>query len=50
MQPATVGVRVTGSLTVRGRTRPLSFDANVSATAARCGWTPRSQSTGRTSA
>jgi polyisoprenoid-binding protein YceI len=31
MQPASGGVRVTGSLTVRGRTRPLSFDANVSA-------------------
>jgi polyisoprenoid-binding protein YceI len=26
-------VRVTGSLTVRGRTRPLSFDAKISATA-----------------
>jgi polyisoprenoid-binding protein YceI len=33
MQPASGGVRVTGSLTVRGRTRPLSFDAKVSATA-----------------
>ena len=33
MQPATGGVRVTGSLTVRGRTRPLSFDAKVSAAA-----------------
>jgi polyisoprenoid-binding protein YceI len=33
MQPATEGVRVTGSLTVRGRTRPLSFDAKVSAAA-----------------
>ena len=33
MQPASGGVRVTGSLTVRGRTRPLSFDATVSATA-----------------
>jgi polyisoprenoid-binding protein YceI len=32
MQPAGAGVRVTGSLTVRGRTRPLSFDATVSAT------------------
>ena len=32
MQPATGSVRVTGSLTVRGRTRPLSFDAMVSAT------------------
>ena len=31
MQPASGGVRVTGSLTVRGRTRPLSFDAKVSA-------------------
>ena len=31
MQPATGSVRVTGSLTVRGRTRPLSFDAMVSA-------------------
>ena len=33
IQPASGGVRVTGSLTVRGRTRPLSFDATVSATA-----------------
>jgi polyisoprenoid-binding protein YceI len=33
MQPAGEGVRVTGSLTVRGRTRPLSFDATVSAAA-----------------
>jgi polyisoprenoid-binding protein YceI len=33
MQPAGGGVRVTGSLTVRGRTRPLSFDAKVSAAA-----------------
>jgi polyisoprenoid-binding protein YceI len=33
MQPASGGVRVTGSLTVGGRTRPLSFDAKVSATA-----------------
>jgi polyisoprenoid-binding protein YceI len=32
MQPAGAGVRVTGSLTVRGRTRPLAFDAAVSAT------------------
>ncbi len=32
MQPTTGGVRVAGSLTVRGRTRPLSFDAKVSAT------------------
>ena len=32
MQPANEGVRVTGSLTVRGRTRPLSFDAKISAT------------------
>jgi polyisoprenoid-binding protein YceI len=31
MQPASGGARVTGSLTVRGRTRPLSFDAKVSA-------------------
>jgi YceI-like domain len=31
VQPASGGVRVTGSLTVRGRTRPLSFDAKVSA-------------------
>jgi polyisoprenoid-binding protein YceI len=29
--PASEGVRVTGSLTVRGRTRPVSFDAKVSA-------------------
>ena len=33
MRPASEGVRVTGNLTVRGRTRPLSFDAKVSATA-----------------
>jgi polyisoprenoid-binding protein YceI len=33
MQPAGGGVQVTGSLTVRGRTRPLSFDAKVSAAA-----------------
>jgi polyisoprenoid-binding protein YceI len=33
IQPADGGARVTGSLTVRGRTRPLSFDANVSAAA-----------------
>jgi polyisoprenoid-binding protein YceI len=30
MQPASGAVRVTGRLTVRGRTRPLSFDASVS--------------------
>ncbi|MGD0243873.1 MAG: YceI family protein [Streptosporangiaceae bacterium] len=34
MQPTGGGVRVAGSLTVRGRTRPLAFDATVSATAA----------------
>jgi polyisoprenoid-binding protein YceI len=33
IQPAGGGVQVTGSLTVRGSTRPLSFDAKVSATA-----------------
>ena len=33
MKPANGGVRLTGSLTVRGRTRPLSFDATVSAAA-----------------
>ena len=33
MESAGGGVRVTGSLTVCGRTRPLSFDATVSATA-----------------
>ena len=33
VQPASGGVRVTGSLTVRGRTRPLTFDAKVSAAA-----------------
>ncbi|MGO8895881.1 MAG: YceI family protein [Streptosporangiaceae bacterium] len=33
MQPAGGGVRVTGSLTVRGCTRSLSFDAKVSAAA-----------------
>ena len=31
MRPASGGVQVTGSLTVRGRTRPLSFDAMISA-------------------
>jgi polyisoprenoid-binding protein YceI len=31
-QPAGEGVRVTGSLTVRGRTLPLSFDAKISVT------------------
>ena len=31
IQPAGGGARVTGSLTVRGRTRPLAFDATVSA-------------------
>ena len=30
VQPASGGVRVTGSLTVRGRTQPLSFDARIS--------------------
>jgi len=30
--PADGGVRVTGRLTIRGRTRPASFDATVSAT------------------
>jgi polyisoprenoid-binding protein YceI len=33
MQPASGGVRVSGNLTVRDRTRPLSFDAKVTATA-----------------
>jgi len=33
VQPASEGVRVTGSLTVRGRTRPLPFDAKISAAA-----------------
>jgi polyisoprenoid-binding protein YceI len=37
MQPAGGAVRVTGSLTVRGRTRPLSFDAKVSAAAGKVG-------------
>lgn len=32
VQPAGTGVRVTGSLTVRDRTLPLSFDATVSGT------------------
>ncbi|HLI39681.1 MAG TPA: YceI family protein [Streptosporangiaceae bacterium] len=31
IEPSAGGARVTGSLTVRGRTRPLSFDARVSA-------------------
>jgi YceI-like domain len=30
IKPGNGGVRVTGSLTVRGRTRPVSFDAKVS--------------------
>jgi len=33
IQPASGSVRVTGSLTVHGHTRPLAFDATVSATA-----------------
>jgi len=33
IQPAGGGVRVTGSLTIHGRTRPLSFDAKASAAA-----------------
>jgi polyisoprenoid-binding protein YceI len=33
MQLASGGAGVTGRLTVRGRTRPLSFDAKISATA-----------------
>jgi polyisoprenoid-binding protein YceI len=33
IQPADGSARVTGNLTVRGRTRPLSFDAKVSAAA-----------------
>jgi polyisoprenoid-binding protein YceI len=33
VQPASEGVRVTGRLTVRGHTRPLPFDARVTATA-----------------
>ena len=33
IQPADGGARVSGSLTVRGRTRPLSFDAKVSTAA-----------------
>ena len=33
IQPASGGVQVTGSLTVRGTTRPLSFDATVSTAA-----------------
>jgi polyisoprenoid-binding protein YceI len=30
VRPTDGGVRVTGTLTVRGRTRPASFDAKVS--------------------
>jgi polyisoprenoid-binding protein YceI len=33
VQPSAEGARVTGSLTVRGRTRPLAFNARISATA-----------------
>jgi len=33
MQPGIAGVGVTGELTVRGQTRPLSFDAQVTAIA-----------------
>jgi polyisoprenoid-binding protein YceI len=32
VSPADGGVRITGSLTVRGTTRPVSFDAKVSST------------------
>ena len=50
IQPASGGVRVTGSLTVRGRTRPLSLTRQSLPPQARCGWTPRSRSTEPTSA
>jgi polyisoprenoid-binding protein YceI len=33
IEPASEGVRVTGSLTIRGRARPLPFDAKATATA-----------------
>jgi polyisoprenoid-binding protein YceI len=35
VRPSGQGVTVTGSLTVRGRTRPLSFDAQVSSSGGR---------------
>ncbi|SRR6266498_59250 len=51
VRPSCQGVVVTGALTVRGRTRPLSFDAAASVRGdARSGSTPRSTSTGPTSA
>jgi polyisoprenoid-binding protein YceI len=51
VRPAGQGVAVTGMLTVRDRTRPLSFEALAPVPAtARSGSTPRSASTGPTSA
>ncbi len=32
LQPSGQGVAITGALTVRGRTQPLSFDAAATAT------------------
>ena len=51
IRPSAQGVAVTGALTIRGRTRPLSFDARrLSRATARSGSTPRSASTAPTSA
>ena len=51
IQPAGGAVRVTGSLTVRGRTRARSASTRRSPPPqTRCIWTPRSRSTGPTSA
>jgi len=52
IRPSGQGIAVTGALTARDRTRPLSFDAAVSvqAATARSGSTPRPASIGPTSA
>ena len=50
MQPASDGARVTGSLTVRGRTRPPLSTRQSPPPQAKYGWTPKSRSTGPTSA
>ena len=51
IRPSGQGVAVTGAPTVRGRTRPLSLDtARPSPAMGKSGSTPRSTSTGPTSA
>ena len=51
IRPSGQGIAVTGALTARDRTRPLSFDAAVwSRATARSGSAPRPASTGPTSA